>query len=84
MKTDIKKILSLAWPVMLGMVFQSLLATVDTYFISQLGLEQSASSGIANSISGVVFVMSTTICLCRNGSRLIWIFSYYKYFGSFF
>ena len=48
MKTDIKKILSLAWPVMLGMVFQSLLATVDTYFISQLGLEQSASSGIAN------------------------------------
>lgn len=61
MKTDIKKILSLAWPVMLGMVFQSLLATVDTYFISQLGLEQSASSGIANSISGVVFVMSTLV-----------------------
>lgn len=61
MKSDIKKILALAWPVMLGMVFQSLLATVDTYFISKLGLEQSASAGIANSVSNVVYVVSTLI-----------------------
>lgn len=56
-----KEIFKLSWPVMIGMILQSLLNTVDTYFISKLGVNQSAAAGVANSITGVIFVMSTLV-----------------------
>lgn len=46
---------------MLGMILQSLLGTVDTYFISQLGTSQSAAASLANSASSVIFVISTLV-----------------------
>lgn len=58
---DIRKILTLAWPVMLGSILQTLLSTVDTYFISQLGTSESASASLGNSVSNVVFVMSALV-----------------------
>ena len=59
--SDIKQIFKLSWPVMLGMILQSLLSTVDTFFISQLGTSEAAAAGLSNSASGVVFVMSTLV-----------------------
>jgi putative MATE family efflux protein len=46
---------------MLGMILQSLLSTVDTYFISHLGTSQSAAASLANSASSVIFVISTLV-----------------------
>lgn len=46
---------------MIGMILQSLLGTVDTYFISQLGTSQSAAASLANSASSVIFVISTLV-----------------------
>lgn len=59
--TDLKKIFQLSWPVMLGMILQSLLGTVDTMFISRLGTSQLAAASMSNSILGVVFVMSSLV-----------------------
>lgn len=58
---DIRKIFTLAWPVMLGSILQTLLSTVDTYFISQLGTSESASASLGNSVSNIVFVMSALV-----------------------
>lgn len=58
---DIKQIIMLSWPVMVGMILQSLLGTVDTYFISKLGTNQAAAAGLSNSASSVIFVMSTLV-----------------------
>jgi len=58
---DIKQIFMLSWPVMVGMILQSLLGTVDTYFISKLGTSESAAAGLSNSASAVIFVMSTLV-----------------------
>jgi putative MATE family efflux protein len=59
--SDIKQIFMLSWPVMVGMILQSLLGTVDTYFISKLGTSESAAAGLSNSASAVIFVMSTLV-----------------------
>lgn len=60
-QSDITLIFKLSWPVMLGMVFQSILSTVDVYFISDLGTDQSAAASLANSIANVIFVLSTLV-----------------------
>ena len=59
--SDIKQIFMLSWPVMAGMILQSLLGTVDIYFISKLGTNQAAAAGLSNSASSVIFVMSTLV-----------------------
>jgi putative MATE family efflux protein len=59
--SDLKKIFQLSWPVMVGMILQSLLGTVDMMFISMLGTEPLASASIANSVTSVVFVFSTLV-----------------------
>ncbi|MGH4122064.1 MAG: MATE family efflux transporter [Clostridium sp.] len=58
---DIKKIFMLSWPIMIGMILQSLLGTVDTYFISNLGTNESAAAALSNSASSVIFVISTLV-----------------------
>lgn len=60
-RSEIREIFELSWPVMLGMILQSLLGTVDTYFISKLGTSQSAAASLANSASSVIFVISTLV-----------------------
>lgn len=59
--SDFKKIFQLSWPVMVGMILQSLLGTVDMMFISLLGTEPLAAASIANSVTSVVFVLSTLV-----------------------
>lgn len=59
--SDLKKIFQLSWPVMVGMILQSLLGTVDMMFISILGTTPLAASSIANSATSVVFVFSTLV-----------------------
>ncbi len=54
--SDFKKIFQLSWPVMVGMILQSLLGTVDMMFIALLGTEPLAAASIANSVTSVVFV----------------------------
>jgi putative MATE family efflux protein len=58
---DIKQIFSLSWPVMLGMILQSLLGTVDMMFISTLGTSEAAAASLGNSAAGVIFVMSSLV-----------------------
>ncbi|MGL5345844.1 MAG: MATE family efflux transporter [Peptostreptococcaceae bacterium] len=55
------KIFKLSWPVMLGMILQSLLSTVDMVFIGKLGTYELAAVGISNSALTVVFVISTFV-----------------------
>ncbi len=57
----IKKIFKLAGPVMLGMILQSLLGTVDMWFISQLGTNEASAASLGGSASGVIFVMSALV-----------------------
>lgn len=59
--SEIKEIFKLSWPVMLAMIFQSMLGSVDTYFISKLGTSQSAAASLSNSASGIIFVISTLV-----------------------
>lgn len=58
---DLKKIFYLSWPVMLGMILQSLLGTVDMFFISKLGTSYLAAASLGISASGVIFVMSSLV-----------------------
>ncbi|GLC31083.1 MATE family efflux transporter [Clostridium omnivorum] len=58
---DLKKIFYLSWPVMLGMILQSLLGTVDMIFISKLGTNELAAASLGQSATTVVFVMSTLV-----------------------
>lgn len=60
-RSKIRQIFQLSWPVMLGMILQSLLGTVDTYFISKLGTSQSAAASLSNSATSVIFVISTLV-----------------------
>ncbi|MGL6105228.1 MATE family efflux transporter [Romboutsia sp.] len=55
------KIFKLSWPVMAGMILQSLLATVDMIFVGRLGTSQLAGVGIATSALTVIFVLSTLV-----------------------
>lgn len=59
--SEIKEIFNLSWPVMVGMILQSLLSTVDTYFISKLGINEAAAAALGNSASGVIFVLSSIV-----------------------
>lgn len=54
-------LLKLSWPVMVGMVLQCLLVSVDTAFVSHLGTAPSAAISLCNSISGVIVVFSTLV-----------------------
>ncbi|MGV8984213.1 MATE family efflux transporter [Clostridium sp.] len=58
---DIKRIFMLSWPIMIGMILQSLLGTVDTYFIARLGTNEAAAAALSNSASSVIFVISTLV-----------------------
>lgn len=60
-RQDFNKIFQLSWPVMAGMILQSLLGTVDMAFISRLGTSQAASASLGNTASGVIFVMSSLV-----------------------
>lgn len=60
-KEDFSKIFQLSWPVMIGMILQSLLGTVDMAFISSLGTSQAAAASLGNSAAGVIFVMSSLV-----------------------
>ncbi len=62
---DFRKIIKLSWPVMVGMVLQSLLGTVDLKFISMIGKGESAIEQAAASLGAsafwVVFVISALV-----------------------
>jgi len=60
-KSDLKRIFELSWPVMIGMILQSLLGTVDTKFIGMLGTKQLSAASVSNSVAGVIFVMSSLV-----------------------
>lgn len=60
-KGDLSRIFQLSWPVMIGMILQSLLGTVDMAFISSLGTGQAAAASLGNSAAGVIFVMSSLV-----------------------
>jgi putative MATE family efflux protein len=60
-KEDFNRIFQLSWPVMIGMILQSLLGTVDMAFISSLGTSQAAAASLGNTASGVIFVMSSLV-----------------------
>lgn len=57
----LKEILNLSYPVMLGMILQTLLGTCDLYFISKLGTGATAASSLGTSAAGVIFVMSALV-----------------------
>lgn len=59
--SDLKKIFALSWPVMLGMILQSLLGTVDMIFISRLGTNELAAASLGLTTINVVFVLSTLV-----------------------
>jgi len=58
---NIKKLFSLSWPVMLGMILQTLLTSVDLFYISKLGKDYAAAASLSNSSSTVVFVLSSLV-----------------------
>lgn len=58
---DLKKIFSLSWPVMVSIILQNLLGTVDMLFIGKLGKNQLAAAALSSSASSVIFVLSTII-----------------------
>lgn len=60
-KEDFSRIFQLSWPVMVGMILQSLLGTVDMMFISSLGTSQAAAASLGNTASGVIFVISSLV-----------------------
>ncbi|MFL0247720.1 MATE family efflux transporter [Candidatus Clostridium stratigraminis] len=59
--SDLKKIFTLSWPVMLGMILQSLLGTVDMIFISRIGTNELAAASLGLTTINVVFVLSTLV-----------------------
>ncbi|MGL5330959.1 MAG: MATE family efflux transporter [Peptostreptococcaceae bacterium] len=69
-----KKIFQLSWPVMAGMILQSLLSTVDMMFVGRLGTTQLAAVGMSNSTLTIIFVLSTLV-----SSGVIALIS--RYFG---
>lgn len=56
-----KKIFELSWPVMLGMILQNLLGTVDLFFVGKLGTTELAAVGLVNTMVTVIFVFSNLI-----------------------
>lgn len=58
---DLKKIFALSWPVMLSIILQNLLGTVDMIFIGDLGTSQLTAASLSTAFSGVIFVFSTLI-----------------------
>ncbi|MGB3368562.1 MAG: MATE family efflux transporter [Acidaminobacteraceae bacterium] len=57
----IKEILKLSYPVMLGMILQTLLGSFDLYFIGKLGTVSTASASLGTSIGSTLFVMSALV-----------------------
>lgn len=60
-KHGIKEILKLSYPVMLGMILQTLLGSFDLYFISKLGTVATASASLGTSTGSTLFVMSALV-----------------------
>lgn len=60
-KHGIKEILKLSYPVMLGMILQTLLGSFDLYFISKLGTVATASASLGTSTASTLFVMSALV-----------------------
>ncbi len=60
-KHGIKEILRLSYPVMLGMILQTLLGSFDLYFISKLGTIATASASLGTSTGSTLFVMSALV-----------------------
>lgn len=58
---DLRKIFNLSWPVMLSIVLQNLLVTVDMMFIGKIGPLQLTAAGLSSSISSVIFVLSAVV-----------------------
>lgn len=56
-----KKIFALSLPVMIGMMLQSLLTTVDMLFISRLGTTEAAAASLGASAYGVILVLSALV-----------------------
>ena len=56
-----RKIFELSWPVMLGVVLQNLLGTVDLYFVGKLGTTELAAVSLINSLLIVIFMLSTLV-----------------------
>ena len=56
-----RKIFKLSWPVMLGVVLQNLLGTVDLYFVGKLGTTEIAAVSLINSLLMVIYMLSTLI-----------------------
>ena len=54
-------LLKLSWPVMVGMILQCLLSTVDIYFVSRLGTTAAAAVSLGNSLASVIFFTSTLV-----------------------
>lgn len=55
------KVFKLSWPVMVGMILQSLLSTVDMIFVGRLGTIQLSAVGMSNSALSFIFVLSTLV-----------------------
>jgi putative MATE family efflux protein len=58
---NLKRLFSLSWPVMAGMILQTLLTSVDLFYISKLGKDYAAAASLSNSSSTVIFVLSSLV-----------------------
>lgn len=56
---DLKTISSIAVPVMLTILLQSLLNSVDIYFISKMGKQFTSAAALGASAANVIFILST-------------------------
>ncbi len=61
MKETIREIIDLTWPIMVGMLLQMFLGTVDLKFVSRLGTEAAAAVSLGTSTIGVIFVFTALI-----------------------
>lgn len=59
--STLKMIISLSLPVMIGMMLQSFLSTVDMLFISRLGTTYAAAASLGASAYGVILVLSALV-----------------------
>ncbi|WP_427338441.1 MATE family efflux transporter [Caloranaerobacter sp. DY30410] len=57
----LKIIWSLAWPVMISQILQTLLEIIDMYFVSNIGVNEAAAAGIGTSVIGVIIVVTQLI-----------------------
>lgn len=57
----VKKIIQLSLPVMLGEIMFSLMSFIDRYFISKLGINESAGSSLSSTVIWVLLTISALI-----------------------